>query len=175
MPQMDFYINDSERVELFDFLDINDAIIVPDLMYESNRFIEVESSKHFIELIEMSTVRFFIYSKCFSKQGFLMEQNQFIKKPTFSIQQRYGGPYINIALYRGHAADAEPKYKRTEIHYYSKYINLENYFEEIPASIELKAYFKSIVKYLKLKCKLSSIEGKKYWISKEVLKSMQKL
>lgn len=173
MAEMNFYINDIERKKLFNFLTLDGSIIIPDLMYETDKFEIVNSDSEFIEIIENKTVQFFICNNLFSKQELVLSQNRYIETPAFSVNQRYGGPYITLGLYRGYADDAKVKLKRTDLHHYPQYINIYNNYEEFKASIELKEYYNKIGKFLKSMCKNVTIDGKKYWVSRQALKEME--
>lgn len=172
MAEQKVYISDQDRKDLFDFILLNGGQVVPNLMYKTNEYVTVNDSSKFLDIVEKETVRFFILSNAFSTKPLIIEQNQFSAEPIFSINQRTGGPYINLALYRGFAEDATIRHKSTYIHIYPKYINPDNYFEEFKASEELKAYYKMLVKFLKSKCKSVQIKGKRYWIGKSTLEDI---
>jgi hypothetical protein len=168
MPETSFYISDEERGKLFEYITSIDGKLIADKIRITTALEYVSDYKEFLQIIEDECVGFFITSRAFTTQPLLSEQNRYLTEPSFSISQRYGGPYIGLSLYRGFAKDDAVKYKRTDIFHYPKYINLKDYFEEIPASKELKQYYKLIVDYLKSRCKSVSVNSKKYQISIDI-------
>ena len=173
MAEISFYLSDQERTKLFDFVSDNFGKLIPNTRFKKAEYYEIKDSKDFLNHIQNITVGYFIISQSFSNQKLLIEKNEISKEDYYLIMQRYGGPYVNLSLYRGFADDAKVKYKRTDIHHYPQYINIENNYEEFKASEELKDYFKGIIKFLKSISKNVSIDGKKYWIGKEALAEME--
>ncbi len=168
MPQSSFYLSDVERSKLFMFITTMDGKFIADKPRNTSNIEFVNNNKEFLQIIENECVGFFITSPTFTIQPLLSQQNRYIAEPTFTISQRYGGPYIAISLYRGFAKDDPINYKRTDIFHYPRYINLNNYNEEIAVSNELKQYYKQIVDYLKNRCKSVTIGSKKYLISSDL-------
>ena len=165
MPEKSFYISDEERVKLYEYITSIDGKFIADRPRNASDTEYVRDSKEFLHLIENECVGFFIRSPSFTTQPLLLEQNRYLSEPSFSVSQRYGGPYIALSLYRGFAKDQPVKYKRMDIFYYPKYISFYDFFEEIPASDNLKQYYKNIIDYLKSRCKAIRIDSKKYLIS----------
>ncbi len=172
MPQISFCINDKERKELFDFLILNEAVIIPEKQYLVPEYSIVKNVEEFFYIVENETGFFHILSPYYSQYKLVMDRNRYFEYPAFYIEQRYGGPYIDIVLFRGFADDAEMKYKQTDISYYPRYIKLQYEYEEFKATDELKVYYNRIVKFLKSKCKQIKVGNHKYWVSKEVIKEL---
>jgi hypothetical protein len=164
MPESSFYIEDNVRRELYQFLKATGSTIIPDLLYPECQYYKIDAEENFIEYIENKTVRFFIMNSVFSFQDLVLERNRFIEKPSFSIVQRKGGPYINLACYRGYADDSILKVKRTDLHYYSKYINSEDYFQEYAVPDTLKKYYQEISKFIRSKCRKIKIGTKSFYL-----------
>lgn len=172
MAENSIYINDQERIQLFDFLIEKQVKIIPNLHYESDSYISVTDATEFLRIIEENTVRFFLTSNTFSKQDLVMERNEFSEKEIYHIMQRKGGPAIDIGFYRGYDDNALIRQKATNIHFYPKYIDATDYYNEIPASEELKAFYKEIVDFLALLCHKVMVNRKSYLIGKSVLKDV---
>jgi len=169
-----FYINDEERKLLFEFLKEQDIYLVPNKKYPNSNYEIIQNSSEFIEKIQHGIVRFFAISKWFSVYGLYIDRNEFIKnEKAYFVKQRYGGPYIDIALYMGYADDAAIKYKCTWLSYYPKYIKLQEEYEEFKVSEEFVNHFKKIIRFLQPKCQKVKVNGKNYWISKEVYKELK--
>ncbi len=169
MPEINFYITDDERMELFDFITENRGTFTPAMIYDKPKSIEIQNKEDLIKCIYEQVVSFYILSPLFQIEPIVISQNKFFKEEKYSIDQRTGGPYIAVGFFRGYADDAPIKYKCTEFFHYARYLHYdwETNFGEFPATEELKAYYKMIVKFLKAKCKqITAKNGKKYWVSK---------
>jgi hypothetical protein len=201
MPNMNFYITDAERMELFDFITNNDGIFVPELWYNKPEGIRIQSKEELIKCIENLKTSFFVISpnfqteplmfRGFRKDGekwdikrhnYMMQSfqteplslEQHIEKKgqhngKYYINQRHGGPYIHFLFPPEYADDAPIKYKSTYFFHYPSFIHYNDFeiFERFPATKELKAYYRMIVKFLKAKCRqITAKDGEKYWVSK---------
>jgi len=201
MPEMEFYITDDERMELFDYVTNNEGVFVPDLWYNKPEGIRIQSNAELIKCIGELKTAFFVISSRFQTEPLMFKRfgkgnekfddkcynyimQDFQTEPLilyqhmekkgqhegkYYITQRYGGPYIRFGFYRGYADDAPIKYKCTELFHYPRYIHYNDFetYEEFPATGELKAYYKMIIKFLKSKCRqITAKNGKKYWVSK---------
>jgi hypothetical protein len=168
-----FYINNSERQELFNYLKSLEIVLVPDKKYTSSNFELVQTCENFIDIIQNETVHFFAISKHFSSYSLSVGHNEYIKtEEAYFVEQRYGGPYFDIFLFRGFADDAPVKYKCTWLSHYSKFIRLQDLYEEFKATDELKDYFKKTIKFLQSKCLKVKVDGKPHWISPEVCQEL---
>ncbi|MBL7826427.1 MAG: hypothetical protein JNJ57_07350 [Saprospiraceae bacterium] len=172
MPQIEFYINNLERKELFEYVHSMKGKFLPDILFETPIPKYVNDSEEFMLTIAQIKTQFFIVSSQFEIFPLTLKQNPFISYPAFSVIHRFGGPYLNLSCYRGFSETDKVKYQATELHHYGKYINPEKRPDEFYATDELKQYYKMLVKFLKSKCKQISIDGKKFWVSKEVLKEL---
>lgn len=168
MPDTSYYINDQSRKSLFDYITSINGKLIPDIHYDEAEFVFIESSEQFLDFIKNNTVRFFIISKDFSEQELAIKKNRFIEKPTYHIVQRVGGPYIDLALYRGFAQDSTIKYKRTDLGYYAKFSDKEDLSIEHITNNNVKIFYSKLVKFLKGRCDLKQVNGKKYYIDKEI-------
>lgn len=171
MAEKSFYINDSDRADLFDFIKSNKGIFIPNRSYKTNNYTCIEKSSELLHSIENITVRYFIISEFFTYEPIILEQNEFLSETAFSIIQRKGGPYINLAFYRGFAEDANVKYKRMDIHFYPYYIH-HNSHEEFQATPNLKEYYNIIVDFLKKRTQIKTINGKKYSIGNNIINEL---
>ena len=90
----------------------------------------------------------------------------------YTVNQREGGPYIDLMFFRGYPEDAVIHNKVSAIDIYPKFINAGGNME-FEATKELKEYYGDIVKYIKSKCTRIQKNKNKYWIGKEVLKDLE--
>jgi hypothetical protein len=174
MSEKSFYISDDERGRLFEFITSINGIVIADKQRKTSDLEHVVGKNQFLDIIENECVGFFITSPDFTTQPLLSEQNRYLSEPSFSVRQRYGGPYIALSLYRGFAADDIIQYKRTDIFHYPRYIDFYNHSSEIPASNELRQYYKRIVEYLKSRCKAIDAGSMKYLISTDLINDLIK-
>ena len=158
-------------MELFDYVTNNDGGFVPDLDYIKPNVVLIQSKTELIKCIYEQTVAFLVVSPRCQIEPLTFRQ---LKRGEYFIIQRRGGPYINLEFYHG-CADGGPtnvspiRYKRTDISHYPRYIHHDDFvnYEEFPASGELKAYYKMIIKFLKSKCRqITAKNCRKFWISK---------
>ena len=172
MPEMKFYITDDERMDLFEFVKDNDGVFIPDLEYNNPETIQIQSKDELIRYIYETAGGFYVLSPRFQIEPLVLaqfEEKYERLKGKHYIMQRTGCPYIRFGFSHGFADDAPIKYRPTEFFHYARYLHhdWETNFGEFPATEELKAYYKLIVKFLKSKCKqVTAKNGKKYWVSK---------
>ncbi len=173
MANMHFYINDLEREDLFNYLKALEVNLIPDKKYSSPNFEIVGSSKEFIHRIQNETVRFFALSNHFSIYSLYLERNKYVQNDVaYFVKQKYGGPYFEIGLYRGYADESPIKYKSIWLSHLPRFIRLQEDYEEFKVTDELKEYFKKTLRFLQSKCQRVKINGKQYWVSKEVCKEL---
>jgi len=65
MPEMEFYLTDDERMELFDYVTNNDGVFVPDLWYNRPEGIRIKSKEELIKCIDELVVGFYVISSRF--------------------------------------------------------------------------------------------------------------
>jgi hypothetical protein len=169
MPEMNFYITDDERIELFDYVTDNDGVFVPQLHYSKPETIRIQSKAELIKYISEQKVGFYVISSRFQTEPLTFDRLGEKKDDKYYIMQRRGGPYIHFLFYCGYADDTPIKCKCTQFFHYPRYIHHDDFetYEQFPATEELKAYYKMIVKFLKSKCRqITTKDGYKYWVSK---------
>lgn len=171
MAEFNFYITDNEREELIGFILSNDSKLIPDKGYSSGQYDEVKTLEDYLKRAETGECKYFIVDGRFTFEPMIITKNRFSQKPLYSIYQRKGGPYIDLAFYLGYAEDATIPYKRSWLDHYARFIHYNSY-EEFKAPEELKVYFKTLVKFIKAKCKSIKKNGRIYWVSKNVLKEI---
>ena len=174
MPEMEVYITDEERMELFEYVRDNNGIFIPDLNLDKPEIVKIQSKEELVKCIYEQVVGFYVLSPRFQVEPLTLDQFEEkykVYKGKYYIIQRRGGPYIRFGFYRGFADDAPIKYKSTTIFHYARYIHYNDFetYYEFPASEELKEYYKMIIKFLKSKCRrITAKNGKKYWVSKSL-------
>ena len=168
MPNFNFYINDEERAELISYILSKRTKIVPDELYPSETFKVLKTIEDYYAYMEKGECKFFLLNDIYTTEPILNIKNRFIEKPSYSISQRKGGPYIDLFFYLGFSDDATIQYKRSVIDFYSQFIHYDN-CEEFYAPEELKNFYNDLVKFIKSKCSLIKKNNKNYWISKVVL------
>ncbi|WP_139302413.1 hypothetical protein [Mucilaginibacter polytrichastri] len=168
---MEFFFNNDERKELFNFIQLKGGLLIPDVFFKSEEYVPIVDYEEFSRFQRTETTHFFLIADEFVIEPLKVSRNRFVEEPKYAINQRKGGPYIDLSFYRGHANDAKIPYMGSVIDIYSKFIHVGNH-EEFKAPDKLRGYFKDIVKYIKSKCVVVEKGGKKYWISTEVLKEI---
>jgi hypothetical protein len=168
MAEFNFYINDKERIEVISYILSKGSRIIPDNGYRSEYYRIIETLNDFIEGACNGEHKYFITDDSFTFEPLLNCKNRFSEKPLYSIEQRKGGPYIDLCFFLGYSEDSIIPYKRSCLDYYSRFIHYNSY-EEYSVHGELKLYFKDLVRFIKTKCKSVKKNGRSFWMSNEVL------
>lgn len=168
MPEFNFYINDNERVELISYILSLGTKIVPDELYSTEEYKILQTVEDYFDYMRKGECKFFLLNNYYTIEPLINKKNRFIEKPSYSICQRKGGPYIDLFFYLGYSSDATIPYKRSVIDHYARFIYYNSY-DEYYSPEELKSFYKDLVKFIKAKCKSFKKNSKIYWISKEVL------
>lgn len=168
MPQFKFYINDEERKDLINYILSKGTKIIPDLLYNTDNYVNLANTSEFFDYLNKEQVGFFLLDDSFKIEALTMPRNRFTEEPKYAIYQRKGGPYIDASFYLGYADDAILHYKCCILEHYARFIHLDS-SEEFYATEALKSYYNDLVIYIKSKCKLVKKAGKSFWISKQVL------
>jgi len=164
-----FYFNDHEIQKLIEFIISINGKIIPDLLFKDSNYQIVEKYEDFDSILKYQTIHFFLISDSFQIERLLVTENRYIKEGNkYGINQRKGGPYIDLFFYRGFSEDATVKYKCSEIDIYSKFIHVDS-CEEFKATEELIVYYKLIVDYIRKRSKRIKIGTKKHYIGLERL------
>lgn len=174
MAEFNFYINDKERIEVISYILSKGTRIIPDNGYQSEQYRVIQSLNDYIEGVKKEEHKYFLIDDLFTFEPLLNNKNRFREKPLYSIEQRKGGPYIDLCFFLGYSQDTVIPYKRSWLDYYSRFIHYNSY-EEYKAPEELKLYFKDLVRFIKTKCKSIKKNGKTFWISNEVLNEIPSL
>ena len=171
MPQFKFYINDSERKDLINYILSKGTKIIPALLYPTDKYITLSNTEEFFNHLKNQEIGFYLMDNSFELEPLVVSKNRFFEEPKFSIVQRKGGPYIDIDFYLGYADDAKVLYKCSIIDHYARFIHYDSY-EEFRVSENLKDYYKDVIRFIKTLCKCVKKDGKMYWISKSVINEL---
>ncbi len=164
-----FYFNDNEIKSLIEFIYLIDGKLVPDILYKDAKYKIIKDYREFYTILKDQTVHFFLIDKSFMIEDLNVTENPYILAGNnYSINQREGGPYIDLLFYRGFSEESTIKYKRSVISVYSKFVH-SNSNKEFKAPFLLINYYKQILNYIKGKSKRVKVNNKIYTIGLEVL------
>jgi hypothetical protein len=166
MPQFEFYFSDKEIQELFNFIQLKGGKFVPDVFYDTEAYKLISDYEDFLRYQKDETIHFFLLADEYFFEPLKVSRNRFLEEPSFSINQRKGGPYIDFSFYRGYNTDLKIPYKMSVVDHYSKFIHSDN-SDEFETPDELKRFYKDIIKFIKSRCKVRKINAKNYRISAE--------
>lgn len=172
MAQMEFYFSDSEIEELFRYISSKGGGFIPDLLYESDKYIVLDTYQELKEIQQTKTAHFFLIDDFYFMEPLVVTQNRYLKGVNYYINQRKGGPYIDFMFFRGYSEDSTIHYRRSEVSIYPRFIHA-NGDEEFKATDELKKYYKDVVRYIKSQSKQIVKNNKRYWIGYEVLQELK--
>lgn len=171
MARLEFYFNEDERKELINFILCSKTKIVPDILYSTPKYKSITNLSEFEYYIASGVSRYFLFNNRYSYEdlSFIdIDSNEGLK---YKIKQRVGGPYIDLVLYFGYSSDSIIPYRMSIIDYYPKFFSLEGH--EYKASSELKDYFMSLTKFIKLRCKIILKDNIRKLVSLKVLDEMK--
>lgn len=171
MAEFNFYINEKERAELISYILSKGTKIVPDAMYSTEEYLILNSIEDYFHAMNIGECKFFLLDNIYTKEPILNSRNRFSEKPIYSIEQRKGGPYIDLFFFLGHSSDAIFPYKRSWLSYYDRFIHYNSY-EEFKVPESLKVYFRDLVRFIKTICRSVKRSGKTFWVSEEVLEEI---
>lgn len=172
MADFNFHINKQDWEALFDYLQANNYRIIPDIFYPTEQCHIISDWNDFMEHHERNTTHFFMINDLFSLEPIVVSRNKYAEGPIYQVNQRVGGPYLDISYYRGFAGDAIIPYSSTNLSYYPRFIHFSNY-NEFKASDELKDSYNKIVTFIKARCKAIRKDNKKYFIGYGALKEIE--
>jgi hypothetical protein len=168
MPEFTFYINDEQRMKLVSSILGEKTIIIVDESYTTKDVNIIQSLEDYSLSMNKGESKFFLLNDKYTVEPIINSKNRFSEKPLYSIEQRKGGPYIDLFFYLGFSEDDTIRYKKSVIDHYSRFIHYDTY-DEFVAPNGLKLFFQELVHLIKAMCKTIEKEGKKFWISEEVL------
>ena len=168
---MEFYFNDNDRKELFNFIKFKGGRFVPDVLFNSEKYVIISNEEEFDKYQRNETTHFFLLDDKYFIEPLTLSQNKYINEPNFYVNQRKGGPYIDFSFYRGYSDNSPISYNTSMIEIYPKFIHYNNY-NEFQATSALQEYYKDLINYIKGKCTIIKKQRKKYWVSIEVLKEI---
>jgi hypothetical protein len=174
MAMTEFYFNDLEIRKLVEFINSLGGKIIPDILYDQAEYRILKDYEEFNIILNDQTVHFFVIDNSFMKEDLKVTRNRYLEDNKYYINQRKGGPYIDLFFFRGFSDDAIIKYKRSEISTYSKFIHFEGH-EEFKATDELIEYYKYILAYIKKNSKRVKINNRYFNIGLEVLDEIKSI
>jgi hypothetical protein len=170
MPDLKFYFSQEERIELVRYLLEENFTIVKVKEYLHPKYDTVDSVEAFIDAYSQDEIRFFLLRGDYTFEA--LEFVQLKSRPFYFIDQRVGGPYIDLSFYLGFAKDALIKYKSSWISHYPRYIHVGQ-TEEFEVPIELKTAYTKITKFIKARSSKVLVNGLNFIVSKSVLSELE--
>lgn len=165
---MDFYFDDADRCELLEFILSDKGKLIPDLLYDDELYTEVFDCKSLETYLKQDISHYFLLNEQFYEEPLVLSKNRFLSEEKYYINQRKGGPYMDFSFYTGFANDSVVPFKRSIIELYPKFIHYNSNIE-FKASVEVKAYYQKLTKYIKSKCRSINTRNKNYFVSKKVI------
>src|SRR5438093_1100 len=172
MPQIDFYLSDTDAAELVGFILSQDAWLIADILYDERNYTIIRSVEDYIESRQLTKMVFIAHDSFFESP---LEMRPIERKPgesQFYIMQRNGGPTIDFYC----PGDCENTGRKAigpgMIGYYRTYWST-SLQENMKAPASLVALYKAIT--AKTKVGAVKIAGKKrtYWVAKHALEAMK--
>jgi len=169
MPEVEFYLEESTRLELFHYLKETGSELIVDDYYPNPAYKTVETDEEFLDWMK-KIGSFFITNPKFTKYPLCWGYNEDLK--IYFIWQRKGGPHIHIIFYKGYADDAAIKLPATWLSYYPYYYCCDDLTCTFDAPEGLKEYYKEVTRFLRKKCKRVKVNGRYYYVDRKALKKL---
>ncbi|MCD6011791.1 MAG: hypothetical protein K0Q79_1653 [Flavipsychrobacter sp.] len=163
MAQLDFYLSIEERNIFFQYCMERGCVLIPGIHYPQKEYAILKSSKGLMEY--KNCTQFFILNDAYTTHP--LEMGTFKKNDTdlFFVRQRYGGfaiDFVSPALAEINNNRIGPGSISIYPFYYIK--NEKSYSTE-----ELKAFYTTLVKFIKKMCVKVSAINRTYWLGNETI------
>lgn len=143
--QLDFYLSKEDKMELVALLFSKGATLIPSLHYPSEEYIELHSLKAYEEHVDKNRLMHIVHP---SFSNMKLEFDSFEKegKKVFYILQRYGGPTIDFYSPGNIVKKGVEFIGPGFVSIYSYYWKIK---EKLPASDELKSFYRDLIDFIK--------------------------
>jgi len=156
MADLNFYLNNNEKIELLKQLYDVGCKIVPDLAYEYSECIILNNLEECLRFIDLNDTNllFVLHSK-FSILPFILDPIKKDNKTIYSIRQHYGGPSLSLFFTGIYEKDNTTFLGHGFLSYYSYYYDPINN-DKIPIQKDLIKIFKIIKNFILFSLSLKS-------------------
>jgi hypothetical protein len=166
MPQIDFVAtpDDEQRIVCRAFeLGME---TVPDLRYSSREILSIGNWAAF-ERVRLETSLFFLYSE--ETRAYPLPTVELPERGEYFIQQRYGGPYVMLLVYRPFEKDGQLVLPTSALSHYPTFFHPMTGVPFAPSS-EFKALYQELVHEIKQGAEalaISCVDGstRTYWVT----------
>jgi hypothetical protein len=170
MPQLDFYLDEDDKLDFMSFVFSEGGYIIPALNYDKPIYTVIKSSDQYRPFVNRS-ILFFIVHDSYFKYPLTWETVNKEGKEVFYIPQRTGGPTIDFyspGLIDGTGVRI---IGQGNISYYPSYQNLLQR-SNVEAPESQRAFYKKISSQIKrgFAIKLSK---RTYWVGNKTLESLR--
>lgn len=169
MAQMDFYLSRQDKIELVEFLFLKGAKLVPSLHYPTEGYIELSTLDEYEKHVD-ENILIHITHPSFTTRRLEMDFFEKDGKRVFYICQRYGGPTIDFyspgKIIENGISFIGPGF--ISIYPYSW-----NGKEKVPASSELKSFYKDTSTFIKNRSTRLKNGRREYQITTGTIQAIQ--
>jgi len=170
MADLNFYLNNNEKIELLKQLYDVGCKIVPDLAYEYSECIILNNLEECLRFIDLNDTNllFVLHSK-FSILPFILDPIKKDNKTIYSIRQHYGGPSLSLFFTGIYEKDNTTFLGHGFLSYYSYYYDPINN-DKIPIQKDLIKIFKIINKWVTKNSVPYKLHSRTYRLGKDAIK-----
>ena len=169
MPEIEFYLEESTRLELFHFLKETGSELIVNDDYPKPEYTTVVTDEEFLYWMK-EIGDFFIVNPKYTMFPVCWAYHKELK--IYYIRAREGGPHIQIIFFEGYADDAAIKLPSTWLSYYPYYYCCDDLTCTFDAPEGLKEYYKEVTRFLRKKCKRVKVNGRYYYVDRKALKKL---
>lgn len=169
MPEINFYLDEGDKIDLMSFVFSEGGCIIPNLRYEKASFPLIKSIEEYKLYVNRSLL-FFIVHDSYSRESLTWEKFNKEGKELFYIPQRYGGPTIDFYSPGKIEKDGIPFIGPGSVSYYPSYYSIVR-GAKMDAPEAQKVLYKKISKEIKKGFAIKPSK-RRYWVG---LKAIQNL
>jgi len=160
MPETGFVLAEPDELLLAKAILDMGAVLVPDLDYPTDEHARIGDIHSFVAHRSLTRL-FFVLHPSFQEAS--LEMREILKdgKQVWYVEQRNGGPAINLLLCVVFSEDQQERISEGSVHHNPIYWCLAS---NRPAPISLKQFYAGIVKILKSEAQRQKIGKRNYWV-----------
>jgi hypothetical protein len=175
MAELNFIFSDHDQVLLIEKILESEAEIVPYLAYNQPKHNVITDVENFQQLLQCQNMYgpAFVTWKDTHRFPYAYDEVEKEGGKFYFLQQRYGGPYINLLPCHTIDDDGSDYITTGFVGYYTRYW-IEGLTKEIPVSEELKRHYKEITAFIRKISKRIRAGSRIYWVGANALDQLNK-
>lgn len=170
MPQLDFYLDEKDKIDLISFIFSEGGYIIPALNYETPAYSIIKSTDEYRSFVNRSNL-FFIVHDSYFREPLTWETVNKEGKELFYIPQRVGGPTIDFYSPGIIDRDSTRFIGQGNISHYTSYQSSVRK-SNLEAPETQKIFYKKLCGQIK-KGFAIKVSKRAYWVGNKTLESLR--